>query len=99
VLFLRPLALPTALLAGLAGTFVATGPASANADAVNLIVEVLADRNILSTSGWSSVDVHIRNEGTVPAAGVTVWLRSWKRGPDWRHFWAQGGVLLHDQCA
>jgi hypothetical protein len=28
-----------------------------------------------------------------------LWLRSWKRGPDRRLFWAPGGVFLHDQCA
>lgn len=96
VSFVRPLLLPAALLAGLAGTTVTTGPASANADAANLIVEVVAERNILSTSGWSSVDVQIRNEGTVPAAGVTValtlppGLRPWgaESTSDWECDWA-----------
>lgn len=74
VTFLRPLTVPTALLAGVAGAFMATGPASADADAANVVLEVLAKRNILPTTGWSSVDVQIRNDGTLPAAGVTVAL-------------------------
>ncbi|MEU4419060.1 SdrD B-like domain-containing protein [Actinoplanes sp. NPDC024001] len=64
--------LPTALLVGLAGTALFASPASAAADTANLVVEVTANRNILSTSGWSSVDVFVRNDGSVPAAGVTV---------------------------
>ncbi|WP_436525409.1 hypothetical protein [Actinoplanes sp. HUAS TT8] len=70
--FLRPFVLPTALLAGLGGTFAITGPASADADLANVVVEVSAARNILSTSGWSGLAVQVSNRGTAPAESVTV---------------------------
>ncbi len=72
VSFLRPFVLPTALLAGLSGTFVATGPASADTDTANVVVEVSAARNILSRSGWSALAVQVRNTGTAPAESVTL---------------------------
>ncbi|GAB1694280.1 hypothetical protein [Krasilnikovia sp. M28-CT-15] len=69
---LRPFALPVALLAGLSGAFVATGSASADTDVANVVVEVSAARNILSTSGWSGLAVQVRNTGTAPAESVTL---------------------------
>jgi hypothetical protein len=72
VAFLRSLTMPTVLLAGMAGTFMAAAPASANADEANLVVEVVTKRNILPAFGWSAVEVFVRNEGTAPATGVTV---------------------------
>ncbi len=72
--FLRPLAAPTALLAGLAGALVSTEPASADSSSANVVAAVSAGRNILPTSGWSDVEVFVRNDGAVPAAAVTVTL-------------------------
>jgi uncharacterized protein DUF11 len=72
VSLLRPFVLPTALLAGLAAAFVAAGPASADTDTANVVVEVSAARNILSTSDWSALAVQVRNTGTAPAESVTV---------------------------
>ncbi|MCY1141651.1 hypothetical protein OWR29_26950 [Actinoplanes sp. Pm04-4] len=66
--------MPSALLAGLTGAFLVTGPASAAADTANVVVEVQAQRNILPAGGWSSIDVLIRNDGALPAAGVSVTL-------------------------
>lgn len=70
--FLRRFALPATLLAGLSGAFVATGPASADTDTANVVVEVSVARNILSTSDWSALAVQVRNTGTSPAESVTL---------------------------
>lgn len=71
---LRSLTLPTALLAGLTGAVVSTGPASADPGTANVVVDVTAERHILPTSGWSSVQASVRNTGSAPAAGVRVTL-------------------------
>jgi uncharacterized protein DUF11 len=74
MMFRRQLAIPVAALAGLSGAFALGGPASADDGSANLVVTVSAARNILTTSGWSSVDVLIRNDGPAAAAGVSVSL-------------------------
>lgn len=73
-MFRRRLAVPVALLAGLGGAFELAEPASADAGSANLVVTVSAARNILAVSGWSTVDVVVRNDGPAAAAGVSVSL-------------------------
>ncbi|MEV4343637.1 SdrD B-like domain-containing protein [Actinoplanes sp. NPDC049596] len=63
-----------AMLTGVSGGVVAAPAQAAEGETANVVVEVTAKRNLLDTSGWSSVDVFVRNDGAAPAAGVTVAL-------------------------
>jgi hypothetical protein len=74
MMFRRQLAVPVAVLAGLSGAFEFVEPASADAGSANVVVTVSAARNILDASGWSSVDVVVRNDGPAAASGVSVSL-------------------------
>jgi Domain of unknown function DUF11 len=74
MMFRRLLAVPVAVLAGLCGALEFVEPASADAGSANVVVTVSAARTILDTSGWSSVDVVVRNDGPAAASGVSVSL-------------------------
>lgn len=47
-------------------------PAFAAADEADVAVEVVIERNIVTASGWSSIQTFVSNDGSVPAAGVTL---------------------------
>ncbi|XVV12642.1 hypothetical protein ACQP2X_49025 [Actinoplanes sp. CA-131856] len=62
------------MLSTVTANALATPARAAEAETANVVVALTADRNILPTSGWSSPEVVVRNDGTLPAAGVTVSL-------------------------
>ncbi|MFC3540098.1 hypothetical protein ACFOPG_30820 [Couchioplanes caeruleus subsp. azureus] len=70
----RIVAVPAALLAVAAGVAVPAGSASAADERADVAVEITAKRNVLPAGGWSDIEVYVRNDGAVPAAGVTVAL-------------------------
>lgn len=70
----RQLVVPVAVMAGLSGAVEFVEPAFADAGSANLVVTISAARNILDASGWSSVDVVVRNDGPAAASGVSVSL-------------------------
>ncbi|HEX8627559.1 MAG TPA: hypothetical protein VF755_05250 [Catenuloplanes sp.] len=50
------------------------GPAQADEGLADMTVTIDAERHILAPSGWSRLDVDVRNDGSAPAEGVTVSL-------------------------
>lgn len=61
----------------LLSTLVLTGigvPAHADEGLTDIAVTVTAERHILAPFGWSSIDVEVRNDGSVPARNLSVSL-------------------------